>query len=316
MDKEREVDPIKQYEADKKILINQLNNYKKSNNEAIKKFNETKQKYGSGSEECTQAYIELEKWRYCINQANLALKFIRPNNSDDIEYRNYQYNEFVTNLQSVTSRILDLRYHGTPIYNAEQIIKSKSITPTPDRYNGYTKSTNASGEISATTIDTLYRTINFHSDIKAYERSLPCGCIFALFPRGIKDYQFQDVIRAVDFKQNPEQLFGIITSPENNDLVKGWMQEANLNPGQVYTFEEFINLVQEKSMVLEAGLVHRVSAATKKVDDFGKEEMKKIAKERDTESLVQTQKALKGALVEENDKSRGENRKNGETRDL
>lgn len=305
---------IKQYEADKEILNNQLKDYYKRNNEAIIKFNDAKQNYGTESKEFKQASVELRKWDYFISQSHLALGYIRPNNRDDIEYRNYQYQEFTTRLQSVTCMALDIRYYGATIYNAEQIIKSKSIKPMPDSENEYTQFTDVSGQIPASTIQNLYKIIDYHSDIKAYERSLPCGCIFAIFPKGIQDYQSQDYINAVDFGQNPERLFGIITTPENNELVKKWMEEENLNPEQVYTFEEFISLVQERSTILSAGLPKKEYPEGKRYNNFGEEEIKKVSEGRNAESLIRTQQYLKKTL--EINKIQGRKDRDGETRDL
>ena len=314
INKNMEENYIKQYEADKEILNNQLKDYYKRNNEAIIKFNDAKQNYRTESKEFKQASVELRKWDYFISQSHLALGYIRPNNRDDIEYRNYQYQEFTTRLQSVTCMALDIRYYGATIYNAEQIIKSKSIKPMPDSENEYTQFTDVSGQIPASTIQNLYKIIDYHSDIKAYERSLPCGCIFAIFPKGIQDYQSQDYINAVDFGQNPERLFGIITTPENNELVKKWMEEENLNPEQVYTFEEFISLVQERSTILSAGLPKKEYPEGKRYNNFGEEEIKKVSEGRNAESLIRTQQYLKKTL--EINKIQGRKDRDGETRDL
>lgn len=114
-----------------------------------------------------------------------------------------------------------MRFHGTPIYYAEQIIKSGNISSTADRYDGYIKSTDMKGEISASNIDTIDRTINYFSDMTSYQRSLPAGCIFALLPRDKEDAEYgHDMMHSVDFRQNPEQLFGVFTTPENIDQVK------------------------------------------------------------------------------------------------
>ena len=316
INKNMEENYIKQYEADKEILNNQLKDYYKRNNEAIIKFNDAKQNYGTESKEFKQASVELRKWSFYIRQSHLALGYIRPNNRDDIEHRNYQYQEFTTRLQSVTCMALDIRYYGATIYNAEQIIKSKSIKPMPDSENEYTQFTDVSGQIPASTIQNLYKIIDYHSDIKAYERSLPCGCIFAIFPKGIQDYQSQDYINAVDFGQNPERLFGIITTPENNELVKKWMEEENLNPEQVYTFEEYISLVQERSTILGGEFPKMENITSKRDRNFGKDEIKKLSEGRNIETLVRTQQDLKQAIDKGKNNSREENDEYGETRDI
>ena len=115
------------------------------------------------------------------------MEFLRPNFQEDIDYRENQLKTFIPRLKQVISPNLDLRFHGTPIYFAEQIIKNRGISSTADRYDSYMKSTDPKGSISATTIDTISRTISFFTDMASYQRSLPCGCVFALLPRNEED---------------------------------------------------------------------------------------------------------------------------------
>ena len=150
----RETDPQKQFEADRELCMSQINRYTSFLNEAIEELSIVQQTHRTNSEEYRQVAMQIERWRYNIDKTNLALKFIRPNTSADIEYRNKQRREFTAKLQTIISRNLDLRFHGTPIYYAEQIIRTGGITSTADRYNGYISSTDASGEISASTVET------------------------------------------------------------------------------------------------------------------------------------------------------------------
>ncbi len=205
-------------------------------------------KYIKDAQEKKYLCDDSKRWEYTLDEAKLAINFIRPNSKQDIEYRNKQGDTFATKLQEVLSPDFDLRFHGTPIYFAEQIIKSGMISSSADRYAGYVKSTEMRGEICVTNREDIGRTIHFFSDIFAYQRSLPCGCIFALLPKDKEDATFRkNIMHSVDFRQNPQQLFGIFTSPENIHQVKKWMSKAKFNPDLVYTFEEFLKVVEEKS---------------------------------------------------------------------
>lgn len=307
----RETDPQKQFEADRELCMSQTNRYTSFLNEAIEELSIVQQTHRTNSEEYRQAAMQIERWRYNIDKTNLALKFIRPNTSADIEYRNKQRREFTAKLQTIISRNLALRFHGTPIYYAEQIIRTGGITSTADRYNGYISSTDASGEISASTVGTLGQTIRYFSDIQAYQRSLPCGCVFALLPRGAQDDEFSDVMKAVDFRKNPDQLFGIFTTPENVERVKGWMQESALNPDKVYTFEGFLQFVNEQSKLIDNGEIQLGSPIRIEQNNFGIEDIKQIVFGRQTGRLAQLQEKLKSVLfpkrdtVIENDKRGG-----------
>lgn len=220
--------------------------------DAAKRFSVIKQKYPENSKEYINSKNEMYRWKQTLDEANLTLGFIRPNSQEDIDYRNKQCETFPSNLQSVLSPNLDLRFHGTPIYFAEQIIKEGKISSTADRYDGYIKSTDMLGEISVSNGNSIKRTIDFFSDMVAYNRSLPGGCIFAVLPKDKEDASYgQDLMHAVDFKKNPAQLFGIFTTPENKNSVKKWMEESELSPDLVYTFEEFLEVVKTKSAQID-----------------------------------------------------------------
>lgn len=307
----RETDPQKQFEADRKLCMSQINRYTSFLNEAMEELNIVQQKHRPNSEEYRQAAMEIERWRYNIDKANLALKFIRPNTSTDIEYRDKQRREFTANLQTIISRNLDLRFHGTPIYYAEQIIETGGITSTADRYNGYISSTDASGEISASTVETLGQTIRYFADVQAYQRSLPCGCVFALLPRRVQDNELPDVMKAVDFRKNPDQLFGIFTSPENVERVKGWMQEADLSPDKVYTFEGFLKFVNEQSKLIDNGEIQLSSPVRMEQNNFGIEDIRQIVFGRQTGRLAQLQAKLKSVLFTKRDTVLEEKKRDG-----
>lgn len=236
------------YKLHLKQKISHINSYSKFLSDAVKKFVKIKKKFSEESKEYVDAKNEMYRWQHTLDEAKLSLKYIRPNSRKDVDYRNQQCETFANKLQSVLSHNFDLRFHGTPIYFAEQIIKNRMISSTADRYDGYIKSTDMRGEISVSDRESIGRTINFFSDMTAYQRSLPSGCIFALLPKDKNDAKYgTNLMRAIDFTKNPEQLFGVFTTPENIKSVKEWMNEAQFNPDLVYTFEEFLQEVKVKS---------------------------------------------------------------------
>lgn len=255
----------KEYKENVEKIISDINRYSKYLNDANQKFTNVKAIFAEGSKQYIDAQNEIYRWQYDLDERKLELKFVRPNSQQDIEYREKQCESFVDKLQSVYDSNLDLRFHGTPIYFAEQIIKSGTITPSAERYDGYIKSTDMKGEISASNIETLGRTINYFSDMTAYQRCLPSGCIFALFPKDKEDATYaHDLIHSVDFRKNPKQLFGVFTTPENIKQVKEWMNESGFNPNSVYTFEEFLQVVKMKSNSL-----NKIKVIDSEINDTG-----------------------------------------------
>lgn len=296
---------LQEYEIYKKRLKlaeSDIERFKGYIEKAERYFQEVKRKYPEGSKEYLHAQNEIKRWKYYLYEEEVKLEFIRPNSPKDIEYRDKQGVEFTKKLREAISPNLDLRFHGTPIYFAKQIIESGQISSSADRHEGYISSTDLPGEISASSVDTIEGTINYFSDVYGYVRSLPAGCIFAIYPKDKEDATLgTNLLHSVDFRKNPEQLFGVFTSPENIDRVKGWMQEFGFNQNQVYTFEGFLQAVREKSKEIDFRLGHNgtlkvsdehtqeKSSGTRELYSFGEKDAEKLAAERRSGTIVDLQ---------------------------
>ena len=210
--------------------------------------------YSENSSEYRYAKEQVQRWIYSLDAAKLEIQYLRPNFQEDIEYRqNNTGDEFVKNLREVMSPELKLVFHGTPIYFAREILRSGKITSSADRYDGYLKSSDISGEISVSDIDSLSRTLDFFSGMASYQECLPGGCIFAMFPKNENDFnKKQSIMSNVDFRENPEQLYGIFTTPENVPNVQKWLEELGLDPNLVYDFDGFTKAVKKTSRGLES----------------------------------------------------------------
>lgn len=228
--------------------INRLTKYV---NEYTEKFNRIKKEFSPEDKEYKEAKDNLYNWIVTLDMHKSDTEFFRPNTWEDIEYREKLVIDYPNKLKNVLSPNFDLRFHSTSISFAKQIIKSKEISSTPDRYDGYIKNSDGKDVISVSDRNDLSRTIHSYANLNLYTQALPAGCIFALLPKDEKDvsHYTQSVMSKVDFKQNPEQLFGICTTPENIQRVKEWMNEARLNPDIVYTYEEFLNVVRLRSEI-------------------------------------------------------------------
>jgi len=247
----KKTDRSEEYELYKKILeskkedIERISGYVEN---ATQRFETVKQSYSSDTKEYQRAEAEMHRWEQSLDEVKLQLEFIRPNTKEDIEYRERQANTFVERLQEIMPPSLDLRFHGTQLCFTREILRTGEISSTADRYDGYIKSTDRSGEISASNINTLRDTIYFFSDLSGYVSCAPAGCIFALLPKDKEDAELgYNLLKNVDFNKNPEQFFGIFTTPENIKQVQKWVSEAKLNPDLVYTFEGFLEAVKSKS---------------------------------------------------------------------
>lgn len=324
---------MEEYELYKKSLEANKKNiemWKRNVKEAEIKLKELREKFPENSPKCEYAKKEVSKSKFNLEKLELSSKFIRPNTPEDISYRDgISSKDFIEKLQEVTHPNLDLRFHGTPIYFAEQIIKSGGISSTADRKDGYMRSTDQKGEISASTIKSLGRTMDFFLDMGAYIRNLPGGVIFAILPKDEADANFGiDLLHSVNFKENPEQLFGLITTPENIGQVTEWMEKSGFHDKGVYTFEGFVEAVKEKSEIIDeqsksedkekkdVNISNKINIKQTNEKDylFGEDDAKEIAISKDIRfgRMTKLQEKIKNAVKELRNKFIPEKLKGGE----
>ena len=119
--KDRSTNPRKQYKADKQAINLEIKSHTMCLNHAIEDLNRARETYGFNSNEYNAAFIQTERWRYCIEENNLALKFVRPNSQSDIEYRINQYNEFTRKLWNKSNHQKRRRNNNTKILRSNKI---------------------------------------------------------------------------------------------------------------------------------------------------------------------------------------------------
>lgn len=179
-------------------------------------------------------------------------KFKRPSNKEDIKYRKIIQVTFEKRLQEVVDENCTLCFHGTPIWNAKEIIKSGNISALIDRVGSGENVLHMPGQISVSTINNLWFTLKYHADLFNYD--YPAGCIFVIEPKNeeeIKSSREKNYINNIDFEENPERIKYIITTPENIELVKKWINESGLkiNSNIVVDYDEVItNMHNEYQM--------------------------------------------------------------------
>ncbi|MBQ8615322.1 MAG: hypothetical protein IJ415_02010 [Clostridia bacterium] len=171
-------------------------------------------------------------------------KFLRSINKEDVKYRKIKRMTFEKELKMVLGDECLFCFHGTPIWNAQKILQSGNISAEIDRFGAGEDILNMPGQISVSTINNLWFTVQHHADLLNFK--YPAGCIFVILPKNeeeIKSSREKNIIANVDFKQNPERLKAIITTPENVEKVKFWIKEYGLNvkTNIVVDYDEFIS---------------------------------------------------------------------------
>ena len=178
--------------------------------------------------------------------------FKRPQNKEDIKYRKIKRATFETELKKVLYPDCTLCFHGTTIWNTQKILKSKNISAEIDRIGQNGDVLDMPGKISVSTVNNVWFTIKHFADLGNY--NYPAGCIFVIEPKNeeeIKSSTEKNYINNIDFEENPERIKYIITTPENIELVKKWINESGLkiNSNIVVDYDEVItNMHNEYQM--------------------------------------------------------------------
>ena len=211
----------------------------------------------------SNAFNEYQGWEYSLREEYLKLPFIRPNTQSDIDERKQIDDNFVKLIhQADPESRLNLRFHGTSIHFAKEIIENGGIFSSRDRLGGYASSTNSYGEISVTSLENVKHYfphgMPYHldfsmglMDINKYDRSYPAGCLFVLIPRNQEE---SDMIETgqmynVNFKENPNTLYAVMTTTENLEKVKQWMIENGLNSNKVCTMDGLVKKAKRDAVV-------------------------------------------------------------------
>lgn len=118
------MDNIEKYERNKENLIRNKTSAEQSLQKAQEKYETIKNSDIDKKERRLEiAEKEIARKRNALKIIEDQLKFLRPADEKDIEYRSRQYDEFPKKIAEAVPEDLQLRFHGCPIYTAEQILK-------------------------------------------------------------------------------------------------------------------------------------------------------------------------------------------------
>lgn len=173
------------------------------------------------------------------------LTYMRENNKDDLEERNKIRKTYSKLIKEMIPDDTPIVFHGVNnIGVVEQIIKSGGLFSCDDR--GISDRSFASG------IDVSYKN-NISVTLEFADPSIndfmPYGAIFVFKPldseidRVIKTGESTEVLgglSSVNFRNEPDRLYGIITTTENLARVKEWCKKYGFDDKKVFTHKEFL----------------------------------------------------------------------------
>ena len=247
------MESIEEYEKKKQVLENQkeqlntrVQNAQAKYEKAVEEYNAIKDDNSVDAKQKRKAELKVEielknvqKRRYVLQRTIDRLSFLRPVSDEDKAYRLRQYNEFPKLINQNVPEDLHLCFHGCPIDAAMHIIEDGEISSSVDRIGAET-SYDVSGQVSVTTKDNIYITVEGYSGLT--EMEYPAGCIFAIMPKDEDEIKSSEslLIGNVNFKENPERLYSIITTPENIERVSKWAEQSGIDLSKIHTYDDFI----------------------------------------------------------------------------
>ena len=179
--------------------------------------------------------------------SNLKYKkdYMRENNEEDINEREKIRKTYPKLVKEMIPDKTPIVFHGVSnIGIVEEIIKSGGLLSCEEQ--------GISNRSFASDIDVCYKdnirvSVDFSNS--SYNEYMPYGAIFAFRPldseidKVIKTGDSSEVlggVSSVNFKNEPDRLYGIITTKENITRVKKWCLKYGIDHNKVFNHKQFL----------------------------------------------------------------------------
>ena len=243
---------IPQYEVKRRMINDMITLSQERVRNAKAKYEKAVEDFENCNTDKVKAEINLRTMKIRLKKAEYSLQlwqdkanFIRPEDPQDVMYRCRQYKEFSKLAKEVVPLDLHLCFHGCPITAAKHILEDGALLSSVDRV-GFSTSQDGEDQISVTTINDVIITVQDYCSLMEYE--LPAGCIFAILPKDENEISTSKnslLIGNVSFKEHPERLYAIITTPENIERVTEWAKKSGVDSSKICDFDGFIQLFEK-----------------------------------------------------------------------
>lgn len=191
-----------------------------------------------------------------LREINDSIEFMRPNDAKDSQARLEIFDKFPKIVKNTFPDGFPIVFHGTKnIGTVREILRTGGLL-TPEQRN--VSMTSFACVIDVTYKDNITVTCDFADS--GYNTFMPYGAIFAFKPA---EHEIENVISTgnstevaegvdgVSFVDEPDRLFGIITTPENIDRVREWCKQNSIDPNKVFTHSAFIEKYKELNYSVE-----------------------------------------------------------------
>lgn len=237
---------IDSYEREKSRVSIQTAKYKKYISEIEADLNDAISS-GAGDFIVNEYKRVLQQERYEAKSFMEQVSFLRRPIQKDIDYRLKQREQYHQRLANVLSHDEMLCFHGTTLIAAKNILVSGEISSGADRF-GKSTSFDPPGKISVTNKDTAETSIGMYMRLND-NYCYPAGCLFVVSAKDKEEYDNLSsgwMIKNVNFRENPDRLVAVITTPENLERVSGWARDGKVDEAKVMDFDKFINNYQQQ----------------------------------------------------------------------
>ena len=170
------------------------------------------------------------------------LRFARPETTADTEERGRILKTYANTIRNTVTDEHPLWFHGVKdLASLEKILASGHL--------GYREDEESRSQTSPGTLDVTSR-YSIDTTIEGFtglsSNYLPAGCIFVLLPKDADEIQMtkksgsEQHIETVDFNENPDRVYSIISTTENLPYISNLVKKYGLNEKKVHSFDSFI----------------------------------------------------------------------------
>ncbi|MBQ8630274.1 MAG: hypothetical protein IJ479_00975 [Alphaproteobacteria bacterium] len=182
-----------------------------------------------------------------MNYLSEELSFARPDTPADTEERKRILGTYADTIRNTVTDEHPLWFHGVRhIASLEKILNSGHL--------GYLEEEESRSLTSPGTVDVTSK-YSVDTTIKGFcglsSNYLPAGCIFVLTPKDAderrltQDSGSEQNIKTVDFAENPDRLYAIVSTTENLDYITGLAGKYGLSKEKIHSFDSFIEKYKE-----------------------------------------------------------------------
>lgn len=191
---------------------------------------------------------------YALSNLIDQQEFMRVGSEETEQEKMNVYRNFSKELKEKLSKESTLCFHGcSHIYRVKAILKQGQISSSVDRL-GFQTSYDVDEQVSVTTRSSIDVTMESYVGLTS-NSSFPAGALFVIKPKDEQKIESSKslLIGNVDFKTNPERLVAIISTSENKKRIIEWCKASGVLKEKVYTFDEFLNVVDEITENMNVG---------------------------------------------------------------